>query len=270
MATITPLARVKEEFGGKDKLVDKIVGLLARATSPKDTCAGVCWGLPTASLIRLHGVATQVKSAGGKDPAGRCGRSGKWARGTGQGLRCQAGHSSRPGRLTDILQSAKTSQRTGGGQGQQGDQQGDDQEGQRGSSKATAKGEKSAAKKPAAKEACREVVSESGARRPRVQSSATVPILVRRGRARRIRTALSTWARRGTRVCVRLPAVAAPHDSPLVSVRRGPPRSVRRLRSFGLGRALSLRRQSLGGRHWSGRCRRLRCPRPRRKIVRRR
>ena len=28
MATTSPLARVKEEFGGKDKLVDKIVGLL--------------------------------------------------------------------------------------------------------------------------------------------------------------------------------------------------------------------------------------------------
>ena len=67
MATITPLARVKEEFGGKDKLVDKIVGLLGSGDEPKDDLRRRLLGAANSKLIRLHGVATQVKSAGGKD-----------------------------------------------------------------------------------------------------------------------------------------------------------------------------------------------------------
>jgi len=67
MATTSPLARVKEEFGGKDKLVDKIVGLLDSGDESKDDLRKRLLSAANRKLIRLHGVATQVKSAGGKD-----------------------------------------------------------------------------------------------------------------------------------------------------------------------------------------------------------
>ena len=68
MATTSPLARVKQEFGGKDKLVDKIVGLLgSTGDEPKDELRKRLLGAANRKLIRLHSVATQVKGAGGKD-----------------------------------------------------------------------------------------------------------------------------------------------------------------------------------------------------------
>lgn len=67
MATKSPLARVKEEFGGKDKLVDKIVGLLGSGDEPKDEMRRRLLGAANKKLVRLHGVATQVKDLGGKD-----------------------------------------------------------------------------------------------------------------------------------------------------------------------------------------------------------
>lgn len=67
MATTSPLARVKEEFGGKDKLVDKIVGLLGSGDEPKEDMRKRLLGAANRKLIRLHGVATQVKELGGKD-----------------------------------------------------------------------------------------------------------------------------------------------------------------------------------------------------------
>ena len=67
MATKSPLARVKEEFGGKDKLVDKIVGLLGSGDEPKDEMRRRLLGAANKKLVRLHSVATQVKDLGGKD-----------------------------------------------------------------------------------------------------------------------------------------------------------------------------------------------------------
>ena len=67
MATTSPLARVKQEFGGKDKLVDKIVGLVDAGDESKDDLRKRLLGAANRKLIRLHGVATQVKGAGGRD-----------------------------------------------------------------------------------------------------------------------------------------------------------------------------------------------------------
>jgi hypothetical protein len=61
-----PLARVKQEFGGKDKLVDKIVGLVDSDES-KDDLRKRLLGAANKKLIRLHAVATQVKQQGGHD-----------------------------------------------------------------------------------------------------------------------------------------------------------------------------------------------------------
>ena len=68
MSQASPLARVKEEFGGKDKLVDKIVGLLgSEAGESKDDLRKRLLGAANKKLIRLHGIATSVKEHGGHD-----------------------------------------------------------------------------------------------------------------------------------------------------------------------------------------------------------
>jgi hypothetical protein len=63
----SPLERVKEEFGGKDKLVDKIVGVLDSGDESKDELRKRLLGVANGKLIRLHGVATRTKQAGGHD-----------------------------------------------------------------------------------------------------------------------------------------------------------------------------------------------------------
>ena len=63
----TPLWRVKDEFGGKDKLVDKIVGVLDAGDESKDQLRKRLLGVANRKLIRLHGVATQTKQLGGHD-----------------------------------------------------------------------------------------------------------------------------------------------------------------------------------------------------------
>jgi pyruvate/2-oxoglutarate dehydrogenase complex dihydrolipoamide acyltransferase (E2) component len=63
----TPLARVKDEFGGKDKLVDKIVGVLDSGDESRDDLRKRLLGVSNTKLIRLHGVATKTKAAGGHD-----------------------------------------------------------------------------------------------------------------------------------------------------------------------------------------------------------
>jgi hypothetical protein len=63
----SPLERVKEEFGGKDKLVDKIVGALDSGDESKDDLRKRLLGVANVKLIRLHGVATRTKQAGGHD-----------------------------------------------------------------------------------------------------------------------------------------------------------------------------------------------------------
>ena len=44
MSSNSPLARVKEEFGGKDKLVDKLVGLVERRPNPPRVLAAFSSG----------------------------------------------------------------------------------------------------------------------------------------------------------------------------------------------------------------------------------
>jgi hypothetical protein len=63
----SPLARVKDEFGGKDKLVDKIVGVLDAGDEGKDGLRKRLLGVANGKLIRLHAVATRTKQAGGHD-----------------------------------------------------------------------------------------------------------------------------------------------------------------------------------------------------------
>src|SRR5215510_13888672 len=63
----SPLARVKDEFGGKDKLVDKIVGVLDSGDESKDDLRKRLLGVANNKLIRLHSVATRSKAAGGHD-----------------------------------------------------------------------------------------------------------------------------------------------------------------------------------------------------------
>ncbi|HET6149329.1 MAG TPA: hypothetical protein VFH68_17465 [Polyangia bacterium] len=68
MSQNSPLARVKEEFGGKDKLVDKIVGLLGSTDDePKEELRKRLLGAANRKLIRLHQVATSLKQHGGHD-----------------------------------------------------------------------------------------------------------------------------------------------------------------------------------------------------------
>ncbi len=63
----SPLARVKDEFGGKDKLVDKIVGILDSEDESKEDLRKRLLGVANGKLIRLHSVATRTKTAGGHD-----------------------------------------------------------------------------------------------------------------------------------------------------------------------------------------------------------
>ena len=67
MSSNSPLARVKEEFGGKDKLVDKLVGLVDTGGESKDELRLRLLGVANSKLLRLHGVATKVKQQGGHD-----------------------------------------------------------------------------------------------------------------------------------------------------------------------------------------------------------
>ena len=63
----SPLARVKDDFGGKDKLVDKLVGVLDTGDGSKDDLRKTLLGVANRKLIRLHAVATRTKEAGGHD-----------------------------------------------------------------------------------------------------------------------------------------------------------------------------------------------------------
>ena len=63
----SPLSRVKDEFGGKDKLVDKIVGVLDAGDLSRDDLRKKLLGVANGKLIRLHAVATRTKEAGGHD-----------------------------------------------------------------------------------------------------------------------------------------------------------------------------------------------------------
>lgn len=62
MSQKSPLSIVTEKFGGKDKLVDQIVGLLGSDTDePKEDLRKRLLTAANRKLIRLHGVASTVK-----------------------------------------------------------------------------------------------------------------------------------------------------------------------------------------------------------------
>ena len=64
----SPLHQVNADFGGKDKLVDKIVGLLGSGEEPRDELRKRLLGAANSKLIRLHRVASTVKDKfGSKD-----------------------------------------------------------------------------------------------------------------------------------------------------------------------------------------------------------
>jgi hypothetical protein len=67
MSIKSPLARVKEEFGGKDKLVDKIVGLIDAGEESKDALRKRLLGAANGKLMRVFAIATRVKKEGGHD-----------------------------------------------------------------------------------------------------------------------------------------------------------------------------------------------------------
>lgn len=112
MATKSPLARVKEEFGGKDKLVDKIVGLLGSGDEPKDEMRRRLLGAANKKLVRLHSVATQVKDLGGREAlAGAAAQ--ELGRAKDKDYVTKLGTYS-SGRLIDMLQSARTRNKRAG------------------------------------------------------------------------------------------------------------------------------------------------------------
>jgi hypothetical protein len=61
MSQKSPLAIVNETFGAKDKLVDKLVGLLDRGDESKDDLRRRLSTAANSKLLHLHHVATQVK-----------------------------------------------------------------------------------------------------------------------------------------------------------------------------------------------------------------
>lgn len=101
----SPLARVKEEFGGKDKLVDKIVGLLGSGDEPKEDMRRRLLGAANKKLIRLHTVATELKAAGGKDAAAAAAAT-EMGRGKDKDYVTKLGKFS-SGRLIDMLEAAR-------------------------------------------------------------------------------------------------------------------------------------------------------------------
>ena len=61
MSQKSPLAIVNETFGAKDKLVDKLVGLLDRGDESKDDLRKRLSSAANIKLLHLHQVATTVK-----------------------------------------------------------------------------------------------------------------------------------------------------------------------------------------------------------------
>jgi len=61
MSQKSPLAIVNDTFGAKDKLVDKMVGLLDRGDESKDDLRKRLSSAANVKLLHLHEVATTVK-----------------------------------------------------------------------------------------------------------------------------------------------------------------------------------------------------------------
>ncbi|MGD0836575.1 MAG: hypothetical protein ABSB49_08030 [Polyangia bacterium] len=69
MSQKSPLALVNETFGAKDKLVDKLVGLLDRGDESKDDLRKRLSSAANVKLLHLHTVATVVKEKYGSHEA---------------------------------------------------------------------------------------------------------------------------------------------------------------------------------------------------------
>ena len=69
MSQKSPLAIVNETFGAKDKLVDKLVGLLERGDESKDDLRKRLSSAANTKLLHLHKVATEVKDKHGSHDA---------------------------------------------------------------------------------------------------------------------------------------------------------------------------------------------------------
>jgi hypothetical protein len=69
MSQKSPLALVNETFGAKDKLVDKLVGLLDRGDESKDDLRKRLSSAANVKLLHLHSVATTVKEKYGSHDA---------------------------------------------------------------------------------------------------------------------------------------------------------------------------------------------------------
>jgi hypothetical protein len=60
MSKKSPLAQVNEKFGGKDKLVEKLVGIL-ESDEPKDQLRTKLLGVANGKLLHLHEVASMIR-----------------------------------------------------------------------------------------------------------------------------------------------------------------------------------------------------------------
>jgi hypothetical protein len=69
MSQKSPVAIVNETFGAKDKLVDKLVGLLDRGDESKDDLRKRLSSAANTKLLHLHRVATEVKEKFGSHAA---------------------------------------------------------------------------------------------------------------------------------------------------------------------------------------------------------
>jgi hypothetical protein len=68
MGKKAPLAQVNEQFGGKEKLVDKLMGLMDRGEESKDALRTRLLAAANSKLLRLYEVHSEVKEQlGGKD-----------------------------------------------------------------------------------------------------------------------------------------------------------------------------------------------------------
>lgn len=69
MSQKSPLALVNETFGAKDKLVDKLVGILDRGDESKDDLRKRLSSAANGKLLHLHQVASTVKDKYGSHDA---------------------------------------------------------------------------------------------------------------------------------------------------------------------------------------------------------
>ncbi len=68
MATKTPLQQVNEQHGGKEKLVDKLLGIMERGEESKDDLRSRLLTAANSKLLRLLAVSTEIKDKfGGKE-----------------------------------------------------------------------------------------------------------------------------------------------------------------------------------------------------------